>query len=292
MLDKNSKIITILGPTGSGKSSLALEMAKIFEGEIIAVDSRTIYRGMNIGTAKPSQEDQAKIPHHLLNIIEPGQTLSAGEFKTLAMIALNDIYSRGKVAFLVGGSGLYLDSILYDYHFPVASNLAQRAVFESYDLPKLVALLHSRYPEAYEKIDLANRRRVIRALEVGHQTFHKSERQLSNVLSLGIMMNKELLQSRIRSRIENMVSHGLVVEVERLGREYGWNSEAMSGNAYRIFKEVVLGNRSIKDAIELNVIADMRLVKKQYTWFKRNVDIIWLSDVSEAKVVIKSFLSE
>lgn len=290
MIKPEVKLITILGPTASGKTDLALSLAKRFNGEIVCADSRTIYRGMDIGTAKPTAAERARIPHHLLDVVDPGERLSAGAFKTLAEAALNDIWSRGKVPFLVGGSGLYIDAVLFDYQFPKEADAERRARLEMMTDEELRELLAAEDPEAYERVDLANRRRVIRAIETAGQERARLHSVRRQTLVLGIAMNKEVVQKRIEIRVEKMLEKGLFEEVQKIGAEYGWQSEALNVIGYKEFKEVVLGAKSVKQAKADLVRSHLLLVKKQQTWFKRNPEIVWLEDVELADNLVRDFL--
>jgi tRNA dimethylallyltransferase len=291
MSPKNPKFITILGPTASGKTDLALSLAEAFEGEIVCADSRTIYTGMDIGTAKPTAAERARVPHHLLDVVEPGQTLTVAAFKRLAEAAIADIWARGRVPFLVGGSGLYLDAVLFDYQFAPQANPAARARLEALTTTQLQQLLATKDPAAYQTIDLANRRRVVRAIETAGQATGRRARVRPDTLVLGLSLNKEVIQKRIAKRAEFMLSKGLLAEVKRLGETYGWHSEAMSGVAYRAFKDVVLGTKTVEQATNELVRGDLRLVKKQLTWFKRNQAITWLDDPAKAASLVRQFLA-
>lgn len=285
-----AKLIVIVGPTASGKSDLAMKLAKEFNGEIVAADSRTVYRGMDIGTAKPSRQEMLQVPHHLIDIREPGQPLSAAEFKELALESIADITGRGKLPILVGGSGLYIDSVIYDYRFPATANPKLRQELEKLSSEELLDRLESVDPEAAATVDRHNRRRVIRAIETAGQPRAKSQDLRPNTLVLGLAVNKNELQSRIAQRAEFMLSKGLLVEVESLGKKYGWECEAMTGPAYRAFRGVVEGTKTQEQALADFVRGDMALAKKQMTWFKRNPHIVWLEDSHEALDLVSKFL--
>jgi len=285
-------LIIIVGPTASGKTALSLDLAERFNGEIICADSRTVYREMDIGTAKPTREEQARVPHHLLDVVDPGETLSAGAFKALAEGAIKDIASRGKVPFLVGGSGLYIDAVLFDYQFPAPADEERRKEFENLADLELRELLWAEDPVAAAQIDLKNRRRVIRALEIRGQVPGRSNEPRERTLTLGLGMNKNFVHSRIEKRIEFMLSKGFVEEVRRIGEKYGWESEALSGIGYRAFRDVVLGTKTVDEGVAEFVRGDRALVKKQLTWFKRNPTIRWLDNPNEAEVMVARFLAE
>ncbi|HSX00671.1 MAG TPA: tRNA (adenosine(37)-N6)-dimethylallyltransferase MiaA [Candidatus Saccharimonas sp.] len=290
MIDPNVKLIAIVGPTASGKTDLALALAERFNGEIVCADSRTVYRGMDIGTAKPTAAEQAKVPHHLLDVVDPGEVLSAAAFKDLAEAAIHDIWSRGRVPFLVGGSGLYIDAVLFDYEFPAAADAERRAQLEALTDDELRELLAAEDPEAAGTVDMANRRRVIRALETAGQGRGRRTDVRPGILCLGMSLNKEVIQNRIEQRVEKMLARGFIDEVRHIGETYGWESEAMSGIGYRAFKDVVLGTKTVEQGAADFVRGDQLLVKKQLTWFRRNPAIRWLDRPEEAERLVGAFL--
>src|SRR5581483_857278 len=200
-----SKLVVILGPTASGKSDLAMKLAKKFAGEIIAADSRTVYRYMDIGTAKPSREEMLSVKHHLVDIIDPDHGLSAAEFKQLALKAIADIASRGKLPILVGGSGLYIDSVIFDYQFPAGARNELRVELETKPIEELVEMLREKDPERAEEIDLKNPRRVIRAIETAGKPRTKSAELRPQTLVIGLTLNKNELQKRIIQRSKKML---------------------------------------------------------------------------------------
>ncbi len=275
-------MIAIVGPTACGKTDLALALAKRYGGEIICADSRTVYRGMDIGTAKPTAAERAMIPHHLLDVVNPDERLNAAEFKRLANEAERQILARGRLPFLVGGSGLYVDAVIYDYRFPAESDSEVRAVLETLSDEELRQKLGEQDPEAYGRVDLANRRRVIRALETMGEAPGRRELVRDDVLVLGLMLSKEVVQKRVEQRVQKMLGEGFIREVKTIGERYGWDCSAMDVIGYRAFKGVVLGHKTVAEASAEFVAGDMALYKKQVTWFKRNKQIHWLEgDVVE-----------
>jgi tRNA dimethylallyltransferase len=288
MLNANIPLITILGPTGSGKTALAVELAQDVSGEIVCADSRTVYRGLDIGTAKPTLQEQAAVPHHLLNLIDPGEAA----FKRLAEAYITDIWQRGNIPFLVGGSGLYIDAVLFDYQFGSMPDAQARARLEALTTPELQELLAAADPEAFEQVDLANRRRVIRAIEMAGQQASRLSAVRPRTLVLGLVMNKEVIQSRIEQRVEKMLSSGLIHEVTQLAQTYGWDSPVMNIAGYAVFKEAILGTKPLAEAAAEFARGHIQLVKKQQTWFKRNPDIVWLDDPAQAGSLVREFLSK
>jgi tRNA dimethylallyltransferase len=289
MIDVKMKFIAVVGPTASGKTALGLSLAERFGGEIVCADSRTIYRGMDIGTAKPSEEERMRVPHHLLDVVEPDESLSAAAFKVLAEGAMADIAGRGRLPLLVGGSGLYVDAVLFDYRFPAEADPVRRAQLEVMSDDELRELLAAEDPEAFERVDLANRRRVMRALETVGEARLRSSELRPNVLVLGLALNKEVAQRRIEQRVEKMLGEGFIDEVSRIGETYGWGSAAMNVIGYRAFKGVVSGTKTIEEGKADCVREHMALYKKQMTWFRRNPAIRWLEDASEAEALVQAF---
>lgn len=265
-------LVVIVGPTASGKSDLAIKVAKQCNGEIICGDSRTLYKGMDIGTAKPTLQEQQSVRHHLVDIIEPNQSFTAAEFKRLANMAIEDISSRGKLPILVGGSGLYIDAVIFDYSFGPAADPQKRSELNGMSIEQLQRLCREK------NIDLPNnhlnKRYLIRTLELGGQLQH-SKTLRPNTIVVGISTERSILRERIVNRAHKMVEQGLLDEVATLSKRYGWESEAMKGNAYQVYRPVVEGIASVDAGIEESIKSDMRLAKKQLTWFKRNKQILW-----------------
>lgn len=280
-------LIVIVGETASGKSDLALQIAKEFSGEIICADSRTIYRGMDIGTAKPSSQDQAAIPHHLINVVEPGQRFSVVDFKQLALKAIENITSRGHFPIMAGGTGLYVDSILYDYQFrPV--DLAKRQELEKLDNKQLREIATG-LGFITEMLDFSNNRRLVRAIESGG-VVQRSEKLRKKTLVIGLQLPREVLRRKIEIRVDNMLREGFVDEVQKLGKRYGWDSEAMKGTGYRAFAEYIKGDIDIETARQKFIKGDMDLARRQKTWFKRNKSIQWSDDPDKLFDIVREFI--
>lgn len=267
-------LIVILGPTASGKSSVAIDIAEHIGGEIICADSRTVYKGMDIGTAKPNATDQARVPHWGLDLVEPNEYFSVADFKEYANKKIVEIRKRGHIPILVGGTGLYLDGIIFDYQFlPVKS--AQRSLLESMTLDELHQYCidnNIKLPEN-EK----NKRYVIREIERKNVTGKGLSEPIQNCIIVGITTEMNILEDRIAKRSEQLFDDGVIDEARALGVKYGWESEAMKGNVYRLVHEFLLGNITKAELKERNRIADRQLAKRQLTWFKRNQFITWLS---------------
>lgn len=288
---EDQKLLAIVGPTASGKSDLAMNLARQFNGEIICADSRTIYKGMDIGTAKPTRADQIEVPHHLLDLLEPNQTFSAAEFKVLANKSIADIQARGKLPIIVGGSGLYAYAVIYDYQFPAGARTEKRVELENKTTDELLLLLQLSDPAVIDQIDTQNRRRIIRAIETAGLPRAKSQTLNSNILLLGLALNKEVAQANIAQRTEKMLSQGLIGEVQNLISKYGPECEALNTVGYNEVVDYLDGKFSQQNLTELINLHSWQLVRRQMTWFKRNPDIIWSESSGEALAAISNSLS-
>ncbi len=286
----SEKLVAIVGPTASGKSDLAIELAEKFDGEIICADSRTVYKGMDIGTAKPTKEDQARVRHHLVDLVEPGEAFSVADFKRMAEQAIADIQARGKVPIIVGGSGLYISVLLYDFQLLPPADHAFRQQLEELTTPQLIEKLEQVDPDSAAAIDTKNRRRVIRAIETAGLPKVRLTALRPNCLLIGIGLNKEILRQRITERADKMIARGLLDEVRFLGEKYGWDSEAMTGIGYRVFKRAALGEQMVDEAKQQFIKGDIALAKKQMTWFNRDKNIQWIESPTEAADLVKKFL--
>lgn len=286
---KPAPLIAIVGETASGKSRIALELAKKYNGEIIAADSWTIYRGLNIGTAKPSQAEQAEINHHLIDIVSPDEDFTAALYKDLANKAITEIASRKHLPIIVGGTGLYVDSVLFDFSFLPVGNNRLRSELEAMSLEDLVKRAqHEGYDLA--GIDLRNTRRVRRLIETGGERPQKSELR-GNTLVIGVKIPRAKLRANIESRVEIMFRKGLRREVEELVDKYGWSSESLKGIGYAEFRGYFDGQQSMAETKRKIVRNTLNLAKRQRTWFKRNQNIEWVENVAEADALVAKFIN-
>ena len=283
----SSPLIVIVGPTGSGKSALAMEIARTYNGEIIAADSRTIYKDMDIGTAKPTEQDRQVIRHHLIDIRSPDESFSAAEFKQLAIAAIEDIAGRGKVPILAGGTGLYVDAVIFDYRFGPAADADYRAALHAKTIEELQAIC--RESNINLPLNERNRRHLVRAIELGG-LLEPTMQLRQDTLVVGISTEKENLRDRIEHRARQMVAAGIVDEVTLLGTKYQWRGEALKGNIYRVFRGVVEGTKPIDVAVSEFIQSDMNLAKRQMTWFKRNPHIVWSAEPRELLKAADTFL--
>ncbi len=267
-------LVVIVGPTASGKSSLAMKIARKYDGEIICADSRTVYKNMDIGTAKPSKKDQAEIPHWGLDLVEPGERFTAADFKKYAEKAIETIRQNGKLPILVGGTGLYVDGVIFDYQF-VETDLTLRKELESLSLEELKEYCANNNVNLPENEN--NRRYVVRAIEQKNTSGTRLSEPITNSIIVGIATEPSLLRERIEHRAEQLFETGMVEEAKMLGEKYGWNSEAMTGNIYKLVKEFVDGQFDEAELKQRNAIADWQLAKRQITWLKRNPFIHWVA---------------
>jgi len=270
-------LVVIVGPTASGKTSLAIEVAEHFDGEIICADSRTIYKGMDIGTAKPTYEERARVSHYGLDLIDPDERFSAADFKRYANKKIAEIRERGHLPLLVGGTGLYIDAVLFDYQFGAEVDSKQRAEFEAMTLKELHDYCIENNVSLPE--NALNKRYVIRAIEQKGVSVKRNTKPISNSIIVGIATDREVLRSRISKRIEQLFDDGVVEEATILGNKYGWNNEAMTGNIYRLIQSYLDGEQTLEEIKVKATTADWRLAKRQMTWLKRNPTIHWFNPV-------------
>ncbi len=282
----NAPLVVVVGPTASGKSATAMRIAEEFNGEIICADSRTIYTGMDIGTAKPSIEDQSRVRHWGIDLVEPGNTFTAADFKYYAQQAIADIRSRGKTPMIVGGTGLYVDGVIFDYEF-VDSQPEVRKSLESLSLDELITYCidnNISLPENQQ-----NRRYVVRAIERKNISGKRLNTLIPNTLVVGIATDRDELKRRITIRSEQLFENGMVEEAKKLGKKYGWESEAMTGNIYKLVRRFMDGEFTGAELKQRFITSDWQLAKRQLTWLKRNQFIHWAS-LDEAYAYIKKQL--
>ncbi len=232
------KTIVILGPTGSGKTGVSIEIAKTLGGEIISADSRAIYKGMDIGTAKPTKEEMQGIPHYGIDLVEPGDRSTVADWKKYAEEKIKDIKSRGKIPIIVGGTGLYIDALIYDYKFKGPTG---------------------------QKIG-----------DIEQKTCSDRTEVKGDYLIVGIEWSSEELRARLNKRIEQMFTQKLYDETQKLVRNYGWDNQAMKSDIYEYAWKYMQGELSFEEAKKMCFFEDWHLAKRQLTWFKRNKSIIWL----------------
>jgi len=286
-------LVVIVGPTAVGKTALSLRLAESLDGEIVSADSRLFYRGMDIGTAKPTPEERARVPHHLIDIAKPDETVGLAEFQERAYAAIADIHARGKLPLLVGGTGQYVRAVVEGWRIPrVPPNTALRAELEAQAERDGATALHARLarldPDAAKRIDPRNVRRVIRALEVclltGRPISAQQRKQPPpyHILQIGLTMERMALYARADRRVEAMIAAGLEDEVRRLLEAgYGWDLPAMSGLGYVQFRPYFEGRATLEEVVAEIKRATRRFIRHQYNWFRLNDPTIRWFDVTE-----------
>jgi tRNA dimethylallyltransferase len=309
-------LIVILGPTASGKTGLSLKLAKKYNGEIISADSRQIYKEMNIGTDKiriKNLEPRIKndkntlnnyfygnvegIPHYMIDIINPNQEFSVAEFKEKSLKIIKDIHNRSKIPFLVGGTGLYIQSIVDNLIIPkVLPNRVIRNELSAKSNTELLKILKILDPKSADKLDPNNRRRLIRAIEVckiSGKPFSKQTikgKPLFNILQIGIKTDREKLYEKIDKRIDEMVKEGLINETKKLIKKYPSDLPSMSGIGYKEITEYLNNNITLEEAVQKMKYRTHQYAKRQITWFKRGKNIEWIKDCKEVENLITNFL--
>jgi tRNA dimethylallyltransferase len=287
-LDAKQKLLVIIGPTAVGKTKSSIELAKLYNGEIISGDSMQIYRGMDIGTAKIKPEEMEGIPHHLIDIREPHESFSVAEFQQLVRREIEEISGKGKLPIIVGGTGLYIQSVIYDYQFSDASaDEAFRIELEE----KAKEIGSDALHHELEKIDPAsavqihpnNVRRVIRALEVYHCTgrtmseYQKEQEPdlLYDTALVGLTMDRELLYERINARVDLMMREGLLDEVNNLHQLGLRGCQSIQAIGYKEIYDFLDGLISLDEAVENLKQNSRRYAKRQLTWFRNKMDVQW-----------------
>jgi tRNA dimethylallyltransferase len=304
-----SNLLTIVGPTAVGKTALSLHLAEALDGEIVSADSRLFYRGMDIGTAKPTAEDRARVPHHLIDIAGPDEAVGLAEFHEQAYVAIDDILTRGKLPLLVGGTGQYVRAVIEGWCVPrVSPDADLRAELEAEAEREGHEALHGQLiqldPAAAEKIDPRNVRRVIRALEVCIITGRPISEQQGKrpppyrIKQIGLKMERAALYARADARIEAMMAAGLEEEVRRLvDVGYGWDLPAVSGLGYVQFKPYFEGEATLEEIVEEIKRATRRFIRHQYNWFRPSDSAIQWFDAAETspaaiESIVKTWLDE
>lgn len=289
----NKRVIAVMGPTASGKSALALELAERFRGEILCADSATVYRGMDVGTAKPSPAERARVPHHLLDLLDPDETFSLNRFLESAR-ALVD---RLELPIVVGGTGLYIRGLLEGYTLPEAppdEDFRQQA--QQRTLEDLQRELAAQDPEAMGLVDLQNPRRVIRALEVVRATGSFSRYYAKSPLpypTLKLALNPANLRERIERRARQMLAEGLLEEVRTLAQKgYAPHIHRLRIIGYREMLAVVEGRETLDRAMQDLVTSTWQFSRRQCTWLRSEKDLTWVETAEQAVVTVERFRAE
>ncbi len=317
------KVIAIVGPTASGKSALGVFLAQKLSGEIISADSRQVYRGLNIGTGKVTKKEMGGIPHHLLDVASPKKQFSASDFTKQATKAIEKIITQEKVPLVVGGTGFYIDALLGRITLPdVPPNPRLRAKLEKKSVEELFAMLQKKDPERAKTVEPKHKRRIIRALEIAHwHSKNKPEGDLRSatararanfqqkimrtpegllfaepkpqydILWLGISPEEKVLHKKIHVRLLARMKLGMVAEAKRLHiRGLSYKRMKELGLEYRSLAEFLLGEKTKEEMLASLEGAIQDYAKRQMRWFKRNTDIVWVSNPKEALTLAKAFI--
>ena len=283
-----SPLIVVVGPTASGKTALAIDLAKKYDGEIICADSRTVYTGMDIGTAKPTSGEQEQVPHWGIDLVEPDVRYTAGRFQAYAKDKIADIRRRGKLPLLVGGTGLYVDGLIFDYNFPAPLDDRLKLKLEGLTKDEVYKYCVDNNIELPENDK--NKRHLIQAALRKKAATTRMSTISPNTLVVGIATDKLILERRIADRTEHMFENGVVEEATMLGKKYGWSAEAMTSNVYRVIKSHLEGELSLVETKAKFTTRDRQLAKRQMTWFRRNPYIEWGS-IPEVRQYIETSLA-
>ena len=289
------KVIVICGPTASGKTALSIELAKKINGEIVSCDSMQIYKDMDIGTAKPTKEEMQGICHYLIDFVKPDKRYSVAEYKKDAEKAIEEILSKGKVPIVVGGTGLYVDSLIYGIEYPeIPLNEQYRKELQQIANEKGLEVLYEKAKQidelAIQKISPNDKKRIMRILEI-YQATGKTKTKLEiesrahevkyDFKIFAIQMKREILYERINKRVDSMIEQGLIEEVDHILQNYQNFPTAMQGLGYKEVVEYLKGNITKDEMIEKIKMETRRYAKRQLTWFRKNKETIWIDGLAD-----------
>ena len=287
---QKNKVIVICGPTASGKTALSIELAKQIDGEIVSCDSMQIYKEMNIGTAKPTSEEMQGIKHYLIGYVSPDQRYSVADYKADAKKAIKEIIEKGKMPIVVGGTGLYLDSLIYEIEYQdikldeefrkkLEEEVDEKGLKEVYERAKQID------PKAIEKISSNDKKRILRILEIYHATGKtKTEQEIESRKKeveyeykvYALNWDRQTLYDRINKRVDMMIEQGLIEEVKNILDKYDTFPTAMQGLGYKEVVEYLEGKLTREEMIEKIKMETRRYAKRQLTWFRKNKQTVWL----------------
>lgn len=302
---QKEKVIVICGPTASGKTSLSIELAKQINGEIISADSMQIYKDMNIGTAKPTKKEMQGIKHYLLDFVSPDERYSVAQYKEDAKNAIREILKKGKRPIVVGGTGLYIDSLIYEIEYPQIEfdenyrKKLEKIVEENEGLQKLYNIALEIDPDAMKKISSNDKKRIMRVLEIYNATGKtKTEQEIESRKNepefeykvYAINWDRKLLYERIDKRVDIMIEQGLVEEVKNIVKKYNKFPTAMQGLGYKEVVEYLNRNCTKEEMVEKIKKETRHFAKRQLTWFKKDKNTIWLNGEDGTQNNIKIIL--
>ena len=296
-MESRRKIIVILGPTSAGKSAVAIRLAKKFDGEVVSVDSRQIYRGMDIGTGKVTKEETEGIPHWMLDIVSPRTNFSAAQFKKKADKAIADILKRGKLPILCGGTGFWIKSIVDNVTYPeVKPDWELRKKLEQKEIAELIHELQKLDPRRAKNIDAKNKVRLIRAIEIC-QTIGQVPEEISDpqyqALQIGVSVPKTKLHAKIKKRLDDRWRDGMLAEVERLHQEgLSYKKIQSFGLGYFWIPEYLNGRITLEELYEKVYLAEKDYAKRQMTWFAKDKRILWLEKYQDMEKEVREFIKK
>lgn len=305
-METKPKVIVICGPTASGKTGLSVKVAQAMNGEIVSCDSMQIYKDMTIGTAKVTKEEMQGIPHYLIDFVSPDERYSVADFQKDAEKAIGEIIAKGKTPIVVGGTGLYVDTLVYHIQYPeIETDLAYRKQLEEMIQEQGVEVAYQKAkeidPQAIEKISSNDQKRIMRILEIYHQT-KKTKTQLEvesrreeppyEYLVYAIDMDREKLYDRINQRVDIMIAQGLIEEVQELLKKYTDFPTAMQGLGYKEVVAYLKGDMTKEEMIETLKQETRRYAKRQLTWFRKNKEIKWIDGLRPTEENIQRILED
>jgi len=294
----NARAVAVVGPTASGKSELAVRIAETLGGEVVSADSRQVYRGMDIGSNKITQGEMRGVPHHLLDVADPGEQFTVADYRLLARQAVNDILSRGKFPIVCGGTGFYIDALLYDTTIPAVPPQAEfRAKLERKSAETLYEQLKRLDPRRAATIEAKNKRRLIRALEIIRATgkpvpLHSEDGPQYKVVFVAPYRTREELKERIAARNTDMRLRNVIEETKKLLKKYPANLPSMSGIGYLEISRYLAGEIPFQEAVNRAVARTYQYSKRQMTWFKKDERIKWIDSLRDAIKYSKLFLKK
>ena len=290
-----NKVLCIVGPTGVGKTELSIELAKKFDGEIISGDSIQVYKELNVGSAKITEEEKSGVPHYLIDELELSDSYNVNNFQQKTRALIKDISNREKLPLIVGGTGLYIKAAIYDYEFPVTESRMEESNYNKLTNEEIYQKLKDIDPISAEKIHINNKKRMIRALQLAEKGIIKSEvvekqkhEPVYDVYFLGLTMNREHLYERINTRVDQMVKYGLLEEIEGLNAKYRnlFDFRGIQGIGYKEWKEYFEGVKSEAEVIEEIKKHSRQFARRQYTWFNNQMPVHWF-DIEEEDYKVK-----
>lgn len=292
------KVLAIVGPTAVGKTRFGIECAGLFDGEIISGDSVQIYRGLDIGSAKPDRDELSQVRHHLIDIRKADEKYSVKEFQELCRSCIDDISGRGKLPIIVGGTGLYIKAALYDYRF--FEEEEEDRPYEDLSNEEIYAILQEKDPAALEKIHINNRRRLVRALNIYEKhrkgiskiKEEQEHRPIYDCLIIGLTAERKILFERIDKRVDRMMADGLLEEIRGLLEEgISFDDQSMRAIGYKEFRAYFNGEKSLEECVEEVKINSRHFAKRQYTFFNHQMDVHWHDDADEAMEEVRRWLT-